>query len=1138
MSALGDLWRTLADAFRLVFKEVVRLAKSPWEFRLYCDAAGVPALPADVLGRMQEIADRDISPQTLADALSIIEGIRDSFELMFEGDELDEGGADRAERAFEATLRMFLPIMLVCLRRSEHRTLYLILAAFSLFDEKISEQLPGFTAERVVRLVTQGASAALDGQPSSMFVPFSTPLLAWLVGALADRRFDLGLGPAELTAGWESDIPFHQYRVEDAPRPTPVWMAQRTTSVHWVGKRKPFRLARYDNPQVASTDEKSFGLTVVPVPETADDLPGAGGPAMWLQFDGDLTSDIDLGRGVTLRMRGHADAGVFLRLDELPGVNDEVGAGGGIEAELTWTPEVPPPEPVASNSGGPSGGAAISLGGASLIAYAGGGVTTNGMAADDLGIGFRLSKLRLAITPKSAVLGSLVRTSFTTSLDIGLFWSKRLGLYIEGGSGLDLYLALRRSIGSGWLGATLSYVRITGTLDQKAEGTRLGLQATMGLELSFLRATLILDGLGAGLFANTRKPGGNLLGISHIEGDTIVPTGIGLKLDWGPVKGGGFFSYDEQLDRYSGAVEIGLGSKWALRGVGFCEPPRDQPPTGAFQATRDRTTTLVTATFEQDIPSPGFTVSGIGFLFGLHRRANPDAMRDALPSGAIEAVLFPHDPLGRTAELVDSLATMFPAAREDADTHVFGVLLEGSFAGGYATVKIGFLFEFGTGSANLSRVLVPFSLEAGPGGELARVFSLKVLGLGHYDPSTGDLEINAVLRNSHLCGGDLNGGLVVFHGDPDPDDADRSRGTFVSVGGYHPSYYAGKGPRRARVDQRLSIVIARGQAVKLEVSFYVAFVPGGVHLGMRGHLFAQAAGFGIDGKLWFDGVTNWTFDDFTVNIGGSVALILFSRTITELELEGEVQGQTPWRISGSVSFKLLWWSVSKSFCKDWSDETSTIEQTVSLRDELAAALDDPLNYPRTAPVGVTLTNAARDGIWNAPEQPLRLVQKVAPFEIQIDRVGRTPLAAPTTIHLDSVAIDGDAASHDLVTSEFAPAAYLSLDTDAAVRAPVAEIWPAGFDAGDVLVAGDDEPAAAALDEITIDRAQRVPPPRRTIVFPVQLVAAWHAQAAVPPATPIRVRPARFASRTGDAASSFGRAWAERGSLLRRVEGDE
>jgi hypothetical protein len=1134
MSELGELWRTLADAFKLVFREFVRLAKSPWEFRLYSDAVGAPPLPTDVLQRMEHIAEHDISPQTLADAMSIIEGIRDAFELAFEGDELSESGAEIADRAFEATLRMFLPIMLVCFRRSEHRTLYLVLAVFALVDDKLADQMPGFTGERLIRMFVDGASTAVDDQTKWMFVPYLMPLGAWLGGSLLDDALGLGLGSAALNAGWESDLPTHKYGVEDPPRPTPVWMAQRTTSVHWSGKPKPFRLARYADPPASSTDERGFGVTVVPVPAATDEVAAApGGPAMWLQFDGQLQSDVDLGRGVTFRLRGHSDAGTILPLVDLP---SGAGVGGGVEATLSWTPDVPPPDPVASNAGGESGGAAVSLGGASLIAYAGGGLTTNGIAPDDLGVGVRLSQLRIAITPKSAVLGALVRTSLTTSLDVGLFWSKRLGLVIEGGSGLDLYLALRRSIGNGWLGATLSYVRITGILDKKPERTRFGIQATMGLELSFLRATLILDGLGAGLFAETRKPNGNLLGLGHLDGDAIVPSGIGLKLDWGPVKGGGYFSYDKQLDRYSGAVEVGLGSKWALRGVGFCEPQRDTPPLGPFEGSRHRTSTLITATFEQDIPSPGFTISGFGFLFALHRRSNPDAMRDALPSGAIDAVLFPSDPLGRTAEIVASLATMFPAASQDADTHVFGVLLKGSFAGGYATVKIGFLFEFGTASVNLSRVLVPFSLKAGPGGALAKVFSLEVLGLGHYDPSTGDLEITAVLRNSRLCGGDLVGGLVVFHGDPDPDDTDRSRGTFVSVGGYHPSYYGGKGPRRARVDQRLGIVIARGQAVKLEVSFYLAFVPAGFHLGVRGRLFAQAAGFGIDGQLWLDGVTNWTFDDFTLDVGGSVALILFSRTLTELRLEGELQGQTPWRISGSVSFKVAWWSVSKSFSKNLTDEpTSTITQALTVQDALVAALNDPLSYPRTAPASITLTRTKRDGIWNAPEQPLTLVQKTVPFDIQIDRVGRTPLATPITIHLDNVTVAGGAAAHDLVTSEFAPAAFLSLDADAAVRAPVAEIWPAGFTAADDVIAGDDEPAAAMLDEITIDSEQLVPRPKRRLEFPLELVAQWRSVGIATPALPIRVRPAVFASRIDDAPSTFGRAWAGRGRMLRRTE---
>ena len=211
---------------------------------------------------------------------------------------------------------------------------------------------------------------------------------------------------------------------------------------------------------------------------------------------------------------------------------------------------------------------------------------------------------------------------------------------------------------------------------------------------------------------------------------------------------------------------------------------------------------------------------------------------------------------------------MFPPASEDEDTHVAGVLIKATFAGGFANAKLGFLVQWGTGAQNLTKILIPFSATIGRPGAAARVFWVEVLGLGEYDAASGEIDIQAVLRNSRVLGGDLVGGLVVFRGDPDPSDADTSTGWFFSIGGYYPTYYGGKGPPRANVDKRLGIVLGQANVVKLEVSAYLAFVPSGFQFGVLGHLTVMVSGFGIDGKLWLDGMTDYRFDNFSFDLPG------------------------------------------------------------------------------------------------------------------------------------------------------------------------------------------------------------------------------------------------------------------------------
>ena len=122
----------------------------------------------------------------------------------------------------------------------------------------------------------------------------------------------------------------------------------------------------------------------------------------------------------------------------------------------------------------------------------------------------------------------------------------------------------------------------------------------------------------------------------------------------------------------------------------------------------------------------------------------------------------------------------------------------------------------------------------------------------------------------------------------------------------------------------------------------------------------------------------------------------------------------------------------------------------------------------------------------------------------------------------------------LVALEFSPAAFLDLDTDAALHAPLGELWPAGFEAGDAAVCGDSLAALAELEEIVVDRAHHAPVRRRFDLSGL-VRAQFAASNGVPAPTPLRVLPARFASRLSDAPSTFGDAWSKRGTLVRRTE---
>ena len=941
--------------------------------------------------------------------------------------------------------------------------------------------------------------------------------------------------------GWESDLPRagsdEALALPSPERPLPVWLAQRSFSLRLEKKITPFTLRNYsgaDRPSEAGEKVDILGFTFVPIPAEA------GGPSLYLQFDGagptwfptpDGSKEYRLGDDWVVRTRINTDIGVMIPFRT--GAIGGAGMGADLSVELLRLPEVGTPAssttapPSATADGGTSGGWTVDVGGVGFKAFAstsggasGSGGENSGAAVDgatDIGVTAQISKFRVTLVPKSAVEKALVKERLSIALDVGITWSTLRGLVIDGASSMDVYWALKLSLGTAWAGMEVSYARLriaAGSNASPTGGMNISGAVTFGIAIKLARATLLLDGIGANMQLQSKQPNGNLLKLAHVDGDLVRPAGVGLKLDWGPIQGGGFFTRDG--DRYSGAIDLALGSKYSLRGVGFCEA---RPGGG--------TSTLLMAALEWPYVAPGWMITGFGVMFGLHRRGDGDAIRIALDDGRLAAALFARDPLGQSTAVVAALAAMFPV---QDDVHVIGVMAKFVGMGGLFTGKLAFLVQFGSGggAAGGTKLFLLATAVFAPPAPLDRALRIECAGVGEYDVSNHELQIRAKLRNSRLAGADLFGEVLIFCGDEDVSDTDTSHHFFLSIGGYHPRYFGGKGPGKARVDQRIAVVLARGNVIKLDMQFYLALAPQGFQCGASVSLRVRVAGFGLDGLVVFDGFWR-SLCDFKIDVFGSVTLSIFGRTLAALELAGLIEGASPWHLSGHVKFTIVWWDYTRKFSEPLSNDSGTAalyDNAISL---LRAAVRDPGNYDIRSPGGITLTKVLRSGVWATPERGLRMIQNVAPLDVPIDRIGRSEFSAPVTLHIERVAIGGLAQPTKMQTAEFAPALYYILDTEAALVAPAAEQLPAGFEAmDDAIEIGDGVVMANVYDEVIIDRQHRESMRPRTRVPPHLL--DWMTRPTQPTPRPVSVRPPQYNSidsggvRTSTM-TSFSAAWA-------------
>ena len=263
-----------------------------------------------------------------------------------------------------------------------------------------------------------------------------------------------------------------------------------------------------------------------------------------------------------------------------------------------------------------------------------------------------------------------------TSLREGLRFDLDLTASIADGAGFNLAadgaLSFRwhidKSVGlkvlSVKLHSILVVVPVHATQDQfdvRVEG-RAHISATIG------PVTMVLDGAGGWVGWWADDPGGD----KQCAG-LLPPTGAGLELDLPGVTAGGFLDFTGgPTDRYGGVVTVAIGppkgtSGFSVTGFGLHEL------TGAPTDTDRKTSIIVVlgATFRPGVQLGwGLSLQGVGGIVGINRRADTDALRERLTSGAVGNILFADDPIRNAPVLLGDLAAIFPAS---AGTYVVGI---------------------------------------------------------------------------------------------------------------------------------------------------------------------------------------------------------------------------------------------------------------------------------------------------------------------------------------------------------------------------------------------------------------------------------------------------------------------------------
>jgi hypothetical protein len=447
-------------------------------------------------------------------------------------------------------------------------------------------------------------------------------------------------------------------------------------------------------------------------------------------------------------------------------------------------------------------------------------------------------------------------------------------------------------------------------------------------------ATLVMDGAGGWIGWWADQPGGDKECIG-----LLPPTGVGLLLELPAVTGGGFLDFTGgPNDRYGGVLTLTVGppkglSRWTVTAFGIHEltgSPND--------LDRARTFVLVIgASFRPGVHlAYGIYWIGAGGIVGINRRADTDALRERLTSGAVGNILFAEDPVRNAPILLGDLGALFPPA---SGLYVLGLTMQLGWVPlleeYLARLAIGVIVEFDSPTRPTKVIVLGSLVIKIPGHE--RFLDVEIDVVGIFDIRKHTLEIDATIRRGRLMGvftvtGD--GGLRSSWGD--------TPYLMATIGGFHPDFH----PEPAVFPKLKRILITVDQddlpdAVELSASGYMAITSNTLQFGAEFTAAIKAGNWKIEGKIGGDALIRMPFH-FDVTLKGGVHVKYRGHNLIGVRFKGGLAGPSPLVLRGEVCIDLLFFDACWSDSFELADPGAIVGMTFRslvpvLAEELAKA---------------------------------------------------------------------------------------------------------------------------------------------------------------------------------------------------------
>lgn len=625
-------------------------------------------------------------------------------------------------------------------------------------------------------------------------------------------------------------------------------------------------------------------------------------------------------------------------------------------------------------------------------------------------------------------LGAVIGDEIEVALTFGLIADKAGGLRLKDGTGLKATIPLQAIPNS-----PVQIPFLTFELS-KADGlNQIEVELSGSFQVAIGPFAGSIDRLGTKL--NLK----NLLaGVAEAGWGLKPPSGAGLAIDAGIVKGGGFLLFDPERGEYGGIIDIKL-MQIGVKAIGLLGTKN--PGGWSFLL-------IIVANLPPIQLGFGFTLTGLGGLLAVQHTVNRDALSSGLATGSLDSFLFPQNPVANAPQIFNQLRVIFPFK---AGGFIIGPMLElGWGTPSLVTARVGLLIE-PSQFVFVGQVIV--QLPPLIDKDLALLYlQVDFAGGVVFDPL--QIWFDGVLRDSRVLFISLSGQFAfrALFGD--------KPSFLISAGGFHPRF-TDLPPGLPSPFQRVGADFSIG-IVGMQFRGYFAVTSATVQGGSAMRVWGDVGIASFEGGFEFNAIIYLVPKfRFETDIHVFAGVEVFGIDFASVDIYGLLAGPGRWHIVGKATVHTPWPLPDFHFHVDesWGEDRATTVRKLTLAGELRKELESGSNWSaQLAQAGDAFATFAKQPAPADPNAPqpllahpnavLQFVQKRLPLAKKLDKLGSDGIDGERSIAIDTLSFGAVVKAPDKVLDDSFPTAqFIEMSEDDRLGKPSFDRFTSGCESG-------------------------------------------------------------------------------------------